>query len=153
MLSLTAKTQPGKGNPPVVGFPEVERLLSIRNDTVYILNFWATWCVPCVKELPAFQQLHEKYADRNFRMILLSLDFRKDYHSRLLPFLQEKQLKPEVWLLYEPDANSWIPKVDEKWTGSIPATLILHRGERLFFEAQLSYDELESVVKPYLKKL
>ncbi|GEM_PF-3064926 len=58
MLSLMALAQPGNGSPPVVGFPEVERLLSLRNDTVYVLNFWATWCVPCVKELPAFRQLH-----------------------------------------------------------------------------------------------
>jgi thiol-disulfide isomerase/thioredoxin len=65
-------------------------LLQPKDETVYVVNFWATWCAPCIKELPYFEQLHENYKDKNVKVILVSLDFPKKAQSNLLSFIKER---------------------------------------------------------------
>lgn len=124
----------------------LEYFLTKDNDTTYVVNFWATWCVPCVEELPHFEKLNAKYKDDKVKVILVSLNMPKMVENKLLPFIKENQLKSEVLYLRDPDANSWIPKVDSTWSGAIPATLIYNRDTRRFFEKSFSYEELEKEV-------
>jgi thiol-disulfide isomerase/thioredoxin len=124
----------------------LEHFLSKDNDTTYVVNFWATWCVPCVEELPHFEKLNAKYKDDKVKVILVSLDMPKMVENKLLPFIKENQLKSEVLYLRDPDANSWIPKVDSAWSGAIPATLIYNKDTRRFFEQSFTYEELEREV-------
>ena len=42
---------------------------------VYLIDFWATWCKPCIKELPAFEELNARYQDKGLKVVLVSLDF------------------------------------------------------------------------------
>jgi thiol-disulfide isomerase/thioredoxin len=135
--------------PPVVSFTEIEKLMGQENDTVYILNFWATWCVPCVEELPYFEQTYQKYKNQKFRMILVSLDFVRSIESRVVPFIEKNKLGPEVWILYEPDANAWIQKVDKSWSGGIPATLFVKNKKRLFHEGQLNVKEIDNMINKF----
>lgn len=139
-----------KTSVPVMDFERFQPLLHQQNDTVYVINFWATWCVPCVKELPDFEKLHAKYNGKKFRMLLVSLDFKSALQSRLLPFIEKNQLKAEVVLLHAPDANAWIDLVDPSWSGAIPATLIYQGDKRIFREGGYTYEELESIVKPLI---
>ncbi|WP_159800851.1 TlpA family protein disulfide reductase [Flavobacterium sp. MK4S-17] len=127
-------------------FSGLEYFLNRDNDTTYVVNFWATWCVPCVEELPHFEKLNKKYRDNKIKVLLVSLDMPKMVESKLLPFIWEKQLKSDVVLLRDPDANSWIPKVDSTWSGAIPATVIYNRNNRKFFERSFTYSELEKEV-------
>ena len=135
----------------VVDFNGLEALyLNRRNDTTYVVNFWATWCKPCVKELPYFEQLGENYKDKQLKVILVSLDFPEHIETKVLPFIEKEKISSKVVLLDDTDANTWIPKVDQDWQGSIPATLIFKGEKREFFEKQLTLEDLENTVKSIL---
>ncbi len=122
----------------------LDSLMSSSTDTTYIINFWATWCRPCVAELPHFEQVRQDYARHKVRVLLVSMDFAKDIEDRVIPFVDRMKLKSTVWLLNEPDANSWIEQVDTSWSGALPATLIINsaRPRRMFFEKALDYETL-----------
>jgi len=131
-------------------FSALEHFLKKDNDTTYVVNFWATWCVPCVEELPNFEKLNATYQDKKVKVLLVSIDFPKMAESKLLPFIKEKNLKSDVVLLNDPDANSWINKVDSTWSGAIPATVIYKKDKRQFYEKSFTYEELETEVKKFL---
>jgi thiol-disulfide isomerase/thioredoxin len=130
-------------------FDKLEYFLTQKNDTTYVVNFWATWCVPCVEELPHFEKLNEKYKEDKVKVMLVSLDMYKMVESRLLPFIKEKQLKSDVVYLRDPDQNTWLPKVDSTWSGALPATLIFNKDMRKFYEQSFTYDELEREVSNF----
>jgi thiol-disulfide isomerase/thioredoxin len=109
------------------------------SNTIYVVNFWATWCAPCVKELPHFEKLNSE--NKNIKVVLVSLDFKDQYESKLLPFLKRKNIQSEVVLLTDKDYNAWLPTVDKDWSGSIPATLIIKNGKHFFAERIFSSDE------------
>ncbi len=132
-------------------FDSFEPYLHRASDTVYVVNFWATWCMPCIKELPYFEKLNETYKDRKVKVTLVSMDLPKQAESRLIPFIRKKKLRSEVVLLDDPDANAWIEKVDPAWSGAIPATLIYNRNTRKFYERTFTYEELETEVKQLIK--
>ena len=132
-------------------FGGVEKYLNVKDDKVYVVNFWATWCAPCVKELPYFEQLGANYKSDRVEVILVSLDFPRHYDSKLKPFLAENNLQSKIVVLNDVDCNSWIPKVDENWSGAIPATLIYSKNKRQFYEQSFNYNELETELKHFLK--
>ncbi len=127
---------------PSYNFDEFSHLLEKKNDTTYIVNFWATWCKPCIKELPAFERVHDEYSSKKVKVILASLDFPNQVNSHLTPFIAKHQVRSEVVLLDDSDTNSWIPKVDTTWSGAIPATIIYNSKHRKFYERTFSFDEL-----------
>jgi len=124
----------------------LEALIHNMNDTTYVVNFWATWCSPCVKEIGYFEELHRQFVSANVKVILVSLDFPNQIDRRVIPFLKEKDITAEVLLMTDLDYNSWIDRIDPSWTGAIPATLIYNRKERMFLEKEVSQDELFSYV-------
>ena len=131
-------------------FAQFEERLSKQNDSVYVVNFWATWCAPCIKELPHFETIGAKYRTQKVKVLLVSLDMNKQVENNLLPFIKRKKLQSEVIHLHEPDANAWISKVDPQWTGAIPATVIYGNGTRRFYERSFTEAELENEVKQFL---
>jgi thiol-disulfide isomerase/thioredoxin len=136
---------------PVYDFAQFEPLLHQKNDTTYVINFWATWCKPCVEELPHFLEINSQYSDKKFKMILVSLDYASQLNSKLLPFVNSHRIDADVILLNAPDANSWIDKVNKTWTGSIPATIIFNKDFYFFLENSMSYDELNEIIKQHVK--
>ena len=134
----------------IYDYSGLEAFLNKTDDKIYVINFWATWCAPCVKELPFFEKIHEKYVDKNVEVILVSLDFPRQYESKLKPFIIDKKIKSKVVALNDVDSNSWIPKISEDWTGAIPATLIYNKGKRQFYEQSFSYEQLENQIKQFL---
>lgn len=126
-------------------YATLEKEIFSDKNTIYVINFWATWCAPCVKELPHFEQLNSE--NKNIKVVLVSLDFKNQFESKLLPFLKKKSIKSEVVLLTDKDYNTWLPKVDKDWSGSIPATLIIKNGKKVFVEKMFSsYQELNEYV-------
>lgn len=131
----------------IYDFENFEPFLQQNDDKIHVINFWATWCIPCVQELPYFEALGEKYPEID--LVLVSLDFRKVVETELIPFIIDRQLKSEVLMLHEPDANSWIPKVNEDWSGAIPATVIYKGQQREFYEQSFTFEELESEIEKF----
>jgi thiol-disulfide isomerase/thioredoxin len=130
-------------------------LLALKNnksDTVYVLNFWATWCKPCLEELPDFEKLTQAYADKKVKVILASNDFSKQIETRLKPFVKQQNLKSLVVFINEKTPNDWMPFISEEWDGNIPATLIVKGsiGFYMFVPQQMNYEDLEKIIKPII---
>lgn len=121
---------------------------SVTNTTV-VVNFWATWCKPCVDELSAFNTLQQRYANQQVKVLLVSLDWQSKMDTRLLPFLQANPMMPEVVLLADQDADNWIPKIDSGWEGDLPFTVVYKKGLRSKSYAAdfKTYTELETFCK------
>lgn len=134
----------------IYDFDGLEPFLSTATDSTYVVNFWATWCAPCIKELPYLEALHTAYNDKKVDVLLVSLDFPKKYDSHLKPFIAENKLKSKVVALDDPDSNRWIRAVDSSWSGAIPATLIFNKDKRQFYEKSFTYEELETELKQFI---
>lgn len=153
LYSLCGNCQSADINVPKLGFTQLEPYLHKNNDTLYIINFWASWCVPCREELPAFEQIREKYAGQKVKVMLVSLDFPNELEKRLIPFLRKNNIKSEVVLLDDPNQNQWIDKVDPKWTGSLPFTQIYRKEMRESYERSFRFPELDSLITLKINRL
>ncbi len=131
-------------------FEQLKPLLHQNTDTVYVINFWATWCVPCVEELPHFLTVAQDMRKQPVKFIFVSLDFPKNKETRLIPFIKDKHIDEKVILLNDPNSNKWINQVNAEWSGAIPATIIYKKNNRFFREGELPYDELVSQIKEKL---
>ena len=146
LIFLTAVDAKENRQPRVMNFNQLEPLLKVKNDTVYLVNFWATWCAPCVKELPAIKAVEKKYSNQKFKVLLVSLDVPSQLNSRLIPFIRNNQISSEVILLDDPDQNTWIDKVDKQWSGEIPFTLIYGKNFRDTYSQPFSFQSLDSII-------
>ncbi len=144
------KTEVQQNELEIYDYEGLKPYLNTSSEKTYVVNFWATWCAPCVKELPYFEQLNTDYSDKNVEVILVSLDFPKKYETTLKPYIKDKKIKSKVIALNDTDSNSWIPQISEEWSGAIPATLIYNKDKRQFYERTFTYDELETEVKQFL---
>ncbi|MFW6248864.1 MAG: TlpA disulfide reductase family protein [Bacteroidota bacterium] len=131
-------------------FEELAPRLNQQTDSLYVINFWATWCAPCVKEIPDFEKIQAEYADQKVKVLFVSLDSPDHLNSRLIPFIEKMNMKAEVVMLDEVDGNKWIPKVDDKWSGAIPATLIYNSDKREFYAREFTYEELQQTLESFL---
>ncbi len=121
--------------------------LNTQNDTVYVFNFWATWCKPCLEELPEFKAAQQHWSGKTVRFIYLSLDFMSKRESILLPYVAKSMNWAKVIQLDAGDPNHWIPWVDSTWSGAIPATLIWSAKGRAFYEESLRAPQINSIVQ------
>lgn len=139
-------------NLTIVDYYGLEEVIHRDDNKTYVVNFWATWCAPCVKEMPYFEKLDKEYKGKNVEVVLVSLDFPKKYESTLRPFIKKHKLRSELFALNDMDSNYWIPKISEDWSGALPATLIYNKDKREFYEQSFNYDELETEIKKFLKR-
>ena len=121
--------------------------LSEYKGNLILLNFWATWCSPCVKELPYFESVNKEYSDKNVKVILVSLDFPSQIESKLKPYIKKNKIKSNVILLDDSKMNKWVPRVSEKWDGGIPATLIVNSSNYNFYPNPFEKEELLSEIQ------
>jgi len=115
-----------------------------NSDTTYIVNFWATWCKPCVAELPDFEKIDSIYKTEKIKVLLVSLDFKEDLNSKIKPFIVKRKFSSECIILDEANGNDFINKVSELWSGAIPATLITNQNKQIkeFYEKKISFNFL-----------
>ena len=133
-------------------YNELETHIGKYASQTVVINFWATYCAPCVKEVPYFNQLQEKYRSNNLKVVLVNLDFKSQLKQRLDKFLDEHSLSLEIVVLADQDADAWVPRVCADWDGGLPFTLVLQKGvvkdtHRQEFQ---SFGELEKFVLPYI---
>lgn len=142
LLSFNLKAQQVK----LIKISQLENRIKQGKDTTYVINFWATWCKPCVKELPEFEKFKMAVKGKPVKVILISTDLKSKLESGVQPFVKAHQLTGEVYLLNEAP-NSYNEKISADWSGALPGTLIVKNGKRKFHEASYTYDELVAAVK------
>ena len=131
----------------LLSIDRLDQRMQAGKDTVFVVNFWATWCAPCVEELPYFDRLSRENMQEKLKVILVSVDFNSS-KDEVFKFTQNQKIINEVFLLDEPDQQLFINRIDPGWTGAIPATLIIKNQTRKFFEKEFTYAEL---LNEYLK--
>lgn len=147
------KTISGEGlELPVYGVDALDYFLKKKNGKVNVVNFWATWCAPCVKEIPYFERINEEYSKDDVEVTLISLDFEHQFEKKLIPFVK-KNLKSKVVVLLPGDENSFVEKVSKNWqTGAIPVTLIYNDNLSYFIEGEVTYDQLVEKIEQFKQK-
>jgi thiol-disulfide isomerase/thioredoxin len=131
----------------VVKLDQLQDLVKHGNDQINVINFWATWCAPCVKELPLFEALGTSHPEVHVTLVSMDLDLDPN-PEKVNRYIERHDIHSEVWMLDAPDANSWINKIDKVWSGALPATLIINAktGRRKFVEGELQEDQLEKLI-------
>lgn len=127
-----------------------------NSDTIYVVNFWATWCKPCVAELPAFEKINLEFQSSNgsatkVKVLLVTMDFKEDLKIRVKPFLKKNNYQTEVVLFDEINGNDFISKIAEQWSGAMPATIITQNNKQRFelYEKKLNYEFLKNALNQH----
>jgi len=121
--------------------------------TPLIVNFWATFCVPCIQEIPYFQEMVRQYKSQNISLLFVSLDLKEAYPAKVNAMVKKLDLTyPVVWL-NETNADYFCPKIDTSWSGGMPSSLFVNNatGYHKFFEDQLSKEKLEKEIQEMIK--
>jgi thiol-disulfide isomerase/thioredoxin len=127
---------------------DLQQIINKPADKVQVINFWATWCAPCVREIPLFEKLNQE--NNTVEVTLVSMDYDLDPNpEKVYRFMSRKNLKSKVLILAESNPNNWIDKIDKNWSGALPATLIVNTksGKRKFVEKELKEGELEKIIQ------
>jgi thiol-disulfide isomerase/thioredoxin len=133
-------------------YDDLANYLEKYSDQTLVVNYWATYCGPCVKEVPLFNEIQEKYKNRDLKVVMVNLDFKSQLKARLDPFLLKHSFNLDIGVLVDQDADTWIPRAHPDWDGELPFTLIYQKGvikdtHRQDFPTIV---ELEKFVLPYL---
>ena len=134
-------------------FAEVDSFFETSNDTLYVVNFWATWCKPCIEELPSFEKINAEYKNQKVKVILISLDAQIRWESGLIPFLQANNYSSSVWAIYKDRPEDWIDRIDKRWQGTIPATIMFNKARGISFihETEITYVQLDQKIKVFIQ--
>jgi thiol-disulfide isomerase/thioredoxin len=141
----------GQGKAHIIKLKDLHSIIETPSPKIMVINFWATWCGPCIKELPLFETLNQKRDDVTVILVSMDLDLDPD-PEKVYKFIERKNLKSQVLLLNEQDPNSWISTIDEQWSGALPATLIINSktGQRKFIGKEIHDGELDKLVDELL---
>jgi len=139
----------GAQNIASVKMADVVKRFSKKSDTIYVVNFWATFCKPCIEEIPYFIKVTDKYKDKKVKLLLVSLDLPAFYPSKIAAFAKKNNYTPEIVWLKETNADIFCPQIDPQWSGAIPATIIVNSktGKKIFFEEEMKEEKFEEAVK------
>lgn len=120
-------------------------------DHIKVINFWATWCAPCVKEIPLLEKLDHERSDVKVTLVSMDLDLDPN-PEKVYRFIDRKKIKSSVLILDERDPNAWINHIEKSWSGALPATLIVNgkTGQRKFVEGELHEGDLEKLIAEIL---
>lgn len=140
-ISGNLSSQKNSSSIEVINRMELQHLINKKDDTLRLFNFWATWCKPCVKELPYFEELNSQWTQVKSKVYLISLDFNEGNNKRLQKFIEKNKIKSRVLLFDGGDPNLWINEVAQEWSGTIPANLIVFNGQKCFLESSFENSE------------
>ncbi len=129
----------------IINYPQLEELISEKSDKLRVFNFWATWCAPCIKEMPHFEKINKD--DSDVELFFISMDDGRK-PDRVTNFIEKRNIIAPVYLLDDIDYNAWIDKINPEWSGAIPATLFVKPdGSQHFHEGEVNEKELRFLIK------
>jgi len=131
----------------VVKLDQLQSIIQSKSDHIKVINFWATWCAPCIKELPLFEKLGQDRKDVQVTLVSMDLDLDPN-PEKVHKFVSRKKLQSKVVILDAKDPNSYIDQIEKGWSGALPATIIINgkTGQRKFVEKELHDGELEKLI-------
>ncbi len=137
----------GAQNNSLVKLSQLQSMLQKEQERIQVINFWATWCGPCVKELPLLEKLNAERKDVLVRLVSMDMDLDPD-PGKVWKFVARKKIQSQVIVLDETNPNSWIDKLEKEWSGALPATLVINNktGKRKFVERSLQDGDLEKLI-------
>ncbi|MCS6953053.1 MAG: TlpA disulfide reductase family protein [Bryobacterales bacterium] len=123
------------------------QVLASYRGQVVLVDFWATWCAPCLEELPQLVKLEAKYRSRGLRLVPVSCDEPED-EGKALAFLRKAGVSFPGYLKRVADDEKFIVSVDPKWSGALPALFLYDRRGRLVrsFVGEADLNEVEKAV-------
>ena len=130
-----------------VKLADLQKIIHSSSERTLVINFWATWCAPCIKEIPLFEKLHKE--SKEVEVLLVSMDYDLDPNiQKVEKFQSRKKIQSRILFLMESDPNAWIEKIDKRWSGALPATLVINskNGKREFVQGELEEGDLEKIV-------
>jgi thiol-disulfide isomerase/thioredoxin len=135
-----------------VKIDELQKIIA-ETKTPLIVNFWATWCVSCIQELPYFLEEYNNHKKDSLQLLLVSLDFKDAYQKAIPDAVKKRKITAQVLWLNETNADYFCPKIDSAWSGAIPASLFINpkSGYRKFYEDQLSHEQLKKEIMAILQ--
>jgi len=127
LFSFSFTVMKAQTTAPIFDLTQYKNRVQQKNDTLYVVNFWATWCKPCVEELPYFQSVAAANKDKPIKIILVSQD-AKTRAAQVMQFMQKNNYTSEAFILSAGNPNIWIDAIEPKWSGTIPATILYKNG-------------------------
>jgi len=112
----------------------LKSLLNRENSTkkLLVMNFWATWCVPCREEFPDFVKMDKEFRD-NIQFVTISLDMVSDIKTKVVPFLKQSGSEMPAYILNVKDPDDAINLIDTTWSGQLPATFVVDKDGKIQF--------------------
>ena len=134
--------------------PALKKAIAAQKGHVVLVNFWATWCGPCVAEFPAIVKAGHKYRAQGLTVISVSADSAKDLHTKVEPFLAKQGATFPAYLEKSADPEDFINALDPAWQGDLPRTFIYDRqGRRVkTLTGEQTAQSLAAAITPYLKR-
>ncbi len=131
---------------------ELEKIIA-ETKSPLIVNFFATWCKPCIEELPYFLQEFNSHKNDSLQLLMVSLDFKDFYPQKIFSFAKKRKVTAPIVWLDETNADVFCPKIDSAWSGGIPASLFINSatGYKSFYEGQINHEQLKEKIKALLK--
>lgn len=147
VILLTGVCTINAQNAEIKKLAEFRKELVAPSDQILVFNFWATWCAPCIAELPVFEKVNQEDKDVKITLVSMDIDLNPD-PQHVYKFISRKQIQSRVVILDAVDPNSWIDTIDKNWSGALPATLIINTktGTRRFVNQALKEGELEKLI-------
>jgi thiol-disulfide isomerase/thioredoxin len=135
-----------------VKIDELAKIIA-ETKTPLVVNFFATWCKPCLEELPFFLEEYNNHRKDSLQFLLVSLDFKDEFQVKVAQFVQKRKINAPVIWLDETNADVFCPKVDSSWSGAIPASLFVNNktGYRSFYQEQITPARLKKEIMAILE--
>ncbi|HEY3128502.1 MAG TPA: TlpA disulfide reductase family protein [Acidobacteriota bacterium] len=129
----------------------VKKILGKNKGSVVVINFWATWCVPCREEFPDLVKLYANYRDKGIQLVLLSMD-DQDQVEAVKKFLKDNSVDFVSYIRAGEDFEGLVNAIDPQWVGAIPSTFVFNRhGRRVdTMVGKQDYGAFEKAIRPLL---
>lgn len=154
-LSLLISCQQNTGsqyNIDLIDSKVFNEILEDNEGKVIVVNVWATWCVPCVEEMPDLVKLSDSYESGNVKVIGISIDYPEEIQSKILPFIKKNKINFPVYVNNFKNDEALINFLNKDWSGAIPVTFVYDKTgvQKEILLGKHSFDNFKSAVEKYL---